>query len=191
MIFTKLQTPKHIMIAGLSGIWLGSMALGGIARAVEVGDGSHRFEHPPALENISSSSHETGNWHDTHFFTIRLPKDAGEPLARVDIELQAPEMSPERSLEYQTNDSESFLGTQDNPGDSIDLASVSQNPNDGVVSVVFDTPISPGETVTLALSPERNPGMPGLYDFSVTAYADEDGQTGQVIGLDRLRLYGD
>ncbi|MFO8039546.1 MAG: DUF2808 domain-containing protein [Sodalinema sp.] len=189
MIFTKPNNPKNIIIAGLSGIWLGSMALGGMARAVEVGDGSHQFEHPPALENISSSSHTTGSWHDTHFFTIRLPEDAGEPLARVDIELQGPEMSPEMSWEYQTDDTESFLGTQDNPGDSVDLASVSHNLDEGMVSVVFDTPVSPGETVTLALSPDRNPRMPGPYNFNVTAYADENGQTGQVIGCDRLRLY--
>ncbi|WP_159790556.1 DUF2808 domain-containing protein [Sodalinema gerasimenkoae] len=185
MFFSTSQRRKQILLAGLGGICIGSMAVGTAAQASEESGRQSHFQHPPALDNVSSAAQTTGAWHDTHFITIDVPEDAGTPVAELSIHLETPDVS----LDYDTEDTESFLGRPRDRGHSVDLATVSHDTEEGMVHVVFDRPVPPGQTVTVGLSPERNPRLPGVYNLGVTAYSEGDRQGGEFLGYERFHLY--
>ena len=57
------------------------------------------------------------------------------------------------------------------------------------VTLTFDPPVAPGNTVTIALEPERNPRRSGVYLFGVTAYPSGEKTYGQFLGYGRLHFY--
>ncbi|NMG59316.1 DUF2808 domain-containing protein [Geitlerinema sp. P-1104] len=185
MFFSTDQRRQQTLMAGLCGVFMGSMAVGSAAQASEISSQQSQFQQPPALENVSSAAQTTGSWHDTHFITIDVPEDAGTPVAELAIHLESPEVS----LNYDTEATESFLGQPRDRGDSVDLSSVSHNAQEDTVHVVFDTPVAPGDSVTVGLSPERNPQLPGVYNIGVTAYSQSDRQGGEFLGYERFHLY--
>ncbi|NJL45210.1 MAG: DUF2808 domain-containing protein [Leptolyngbyaceae cyanobacterium SM2_3_12] len=55
------------------------------------------------------------------------------------------------------------------------------------VLVVFGTPVPPGQSVTVVLTPKLSP-LPGIYEYSITGYPAGDSPVGQFIGYEVLRL---
>jgi hypothetical protein len=82
-----------------------------------------------------------------------------------------------------------FVGTRDRNAPRVTLGAVKADRTTQTVTVNFDPPVPPGQTVTLALSPDRNPLYGGVYLFGVTAFPVGIKSHGQFLGFGRLHFY--
>jgi hypothetical protein len=161
---------------------LGAIALPG--RSVQLADGTVHFNRPPALVAASTSQAATRMPTATHYFTLALSAEAGEPLQRVEI---APDGSDR--LRYRLEETQVFLGDRHQRGPAIGVATTTQDPETGVVRVQLAAPVQPGQTVTMGLRVRRNPRWDGVYLFGVTAFPAGDRVQGQFIGYGRIHFY--
>jgi hypothetical protein len=153
-------------------------------QAVQLRDGKTYFTQPPRLVNAVPTFSRADMPGVTYYFTLNLPENAGEPLQRVTISQTSGGGYPRFGLK----DSEAFEGTRNRPGSKISLGSVTEDRSNRTVSVVFDPPVAPGKTVTIALAPVRNPDLKGTYLFGVTAFPDGDNPSGQFLGFGRFQI---
>lgn len=58
----------------------------------------------------------------------------------------------------------------------------------GETTVIFETPVEPGNTVLIAIKPQRNPSTGGVYLFGVTAYPTGENSSGLYLGSGRIRI---
>lgn len=145
------------------------------------------FSHPPHLDRAAAFPN-TGYVASTYEFTLTVPEDAGQPLKAVTI-TQATNVE---TVEFNITHSRAFVGKGRGMGAEIQLASVGghQLSNPGEATIVFDQPVQPGTTITIALAARRNPIWNGIYLFGVTAYPDGENGLGQFLGYGRLSFYG-
>lgn len=156
------------------------------ARAVEFPDGRVAFDRPPRLIRTASTSTRKRRSVVTYHFTVEVPEDAGEPLKVIEIE------QLERSLKtivFQPEETRAFLGNSFKGGPALSLATDETRVEPGKVTVVFDPPVPPGSTITIAIDPKRNPSRGGTYLFQVTAFPAGEIRLGQSLGYGRLRIY--
>lgn len=153
--------------------------------AVELMSGITYFDSPPRFLEAATSQHGTYIWGATYYFTVKIPKDAGEPLQKLEIKLQD---SPGR-LSFKGSRIEAFEGKRRKPGERLSLKDVMINPNTQIMSAIFDPPVSPGKTVTLRISPVRNPNTGGTYLYGITAFPSGIQPASQFLGFGRIRIY--
>jgi hypothetical protein len=124
----------------------------------------------------------------TYEFTLAVPKDAGQPLKAVTI-AQATNVE---TVKFNISSSKAYVGDRLTASSEIHLASVGgeQPANPGEVTIVFDQPVQPGSTVTVALAAQQNPSLGGVYEFGVTAYPAGENGLGQFLGYGRINFYG-
>ncbi|MBW4470532.1 MAG: DUF2808 domain-containing protein [Stenomitos rutilans HA7619-LM2] len=150
-------------------------------------EGQTFFSHPPQLMRVAASQigEDTPS---TYEFTLTVPKDAGQPLKAVKI-AQATNVE---TVKFNVSNSKAFVGDRLTASAQIRLASVGgETPtNPGDVTIVFDQPVQPGSTVTVALAAQQNPSWGGVYEFGVTAYPDGENGLGQFLGYGRINFYG-
>lgn len=165
---------------------LASPAQGMAGQSMEMNAKQSFFHHPPQLIRTAASQISTYT-PSTYEFTIALPENAGQPLKAVKI-TQEPNFE---IIKFATNRSQAFAGNRYAAGPQIALASIGgmENSADGV-TIVFDQPVQPGQTVTIALEAKSNPSWSGIYLFGVTAYPDGQPSLGQSLGYGRLHFYG-
>lgn len=154
------------------------------AIAYEVGNGQTVFLKAPRL--IRAAATQVSPYSpSTYQFTIHVPKNAGEPLKAVTI---AQKTSPER-IQFDTNKSKAFIGDSFAGGSPIDLADIGgSQSDDNSVTIVFDRPVEPGNTVTVSLRALHNPQFGGVYQFGVTAYPIGENSEGLYLGSARLHF---
>lgn len=154
------------------------------ATAVTLHNGKTYFNKPPRL--ISSSTSQDGSyiWGTSYYFTIEIPEQAGEPLAKLVIEQQTGQGRPQ----FGTREAEIFEGTRNQQGDRFKLQSIEIREDPITISAIFDPPIPPGKTVTLRLYPVRNPEIGGLYLYGVTAFPPGEQPYGYFLGFGRIRI---
>ena len=101
----------------------------------------------------------------TYYFTIAVPASGTKPLQQVTLtQIQGGE-----NIEFDAKQSSAFLGTSDRAGENLPFA-IASNPNqDDTLTLQFAQPLPPGQTVTIALKPYRNPAYEGFYLFNVKA----------------------
>jgi len=156
------------------------------ARAFDLGDGRTVFEKSPVLIR-SAASHPIASSRSTYHFTIEVPLDAGEALNAVRI---SPKESPEK-IDFDVGLSKAFLGDSFAGGTDLSLADIggSQINDSNEVTIVFDEPVEPGNTVTVSLKAKKNPSMGGIYLFGVTAFPEGENSPGLYLGSGRLHFY--
>ena len=154
--------------------------------AVELSDGKVYFIQPPRLLKAVTTFKNVNVRGATYYFTINLPKNAGEFLHRVKIN----QHEGFDRVRFDLDDSFAFKGRPSNRGEKLSVNTTSDRELQ-TVSLKFDTPVSPGETVTIALRPVRNPGTEGIYLFGVTAFPRGENSHGQFLGFGRFNFYGD
>ena len=145
------------------------------------------FSNPPQV--IRAAASQIGAYTpSTYEFTLTVPKDAGQPLKAVTIA----QAKNAETIRFDVNSSKAFLSDRYAAGPEIRLASVGgeQPANPGEVTIVFDQPVQPGSTVTVAVAAQRNPGWGGAYEFGVTAYPLGEKGLGQFLGYRRINFYG-
>ncbi len=152
------------------------------ALTVELGDGTVHFAAVPRLIKTQTTNKDTGSFGATYYFTLSIPQDAGEPLERVKF-FQTEGLSRIRFLPQRTSAFEDVKRRQ------AVMPSEVQIDDQGAISVLFDPPINPGETVVVGLRPRRNPRTDGVYLFGVTAFPAGEKSQGQFLGFGRLHFY--
>ncbi|HEY9748410.1 MAG TPA: DUF2808 domain-containing protein [Allocoleopsis sp.] len=154
-------------------------------QAVTLADGTVYFVQPPRLLKATTTQSATYAWSATYYFTLELPENAGEPLQRVTIA----QREGVDVLRYDLEDSRAFVGQPTGKRQAIPLGAVTADRKTRTVSVTFDPPIAPGQTVTIGLRPVRNPNIGGVYLFGVTAFPAGEKAHGQFLGFGRLQFY--
>ncbi len=164
-----------------AGVW---GTLTPFAQAVQLADGTVYFNHPPRLLEARTTEKGIRTFGAKYYFTLSLPADAGEPLQRVTIaQRQAAD-----NIRFSLDKTQAFAD-QDRESE-VSLGEVVDDKETQAVSVVFNPPVQPGQSVTIRLRPRRNPDVPGVYLFGVTAFPPGEKTHGQFLGFGRLHFYG-
>lgn len=182
----QLSVNNHCLrLSGLLiGIMLPSTLAISPAGAVRVSDGRTFFNNPPRLIRAVSDSNSDSIQRATYQFTLRIPEDAGEPLQSVKI-AQRPNVG---TVKFRPNQTQAFKGNSaGGPKLSLVNSDGSQSAA-GEELIVFNTPIPPGNTVTIALK-GPTPRQGGVYLFGVTAFPGGEKGQGQFLGYGRLHFY--
>lgn len=139
------------------------------------------FDRVPRLVRAATDNQQTYISGATYEFTLSVPADAGAPLEAVTI---APDAT---TTEFDVSRSVAYV----NGGRAATLASVGgpQSTNSNAATIVFNPPIQPGQTVTIALKAQRNPDREGTQLFGITAYPAGESGVGQFLGFGRLTFY--
>ena len=179
---------RHLRITALIlGLLLPTSLLTLPAAAVRLRNGQTFFNYPPSLLKATTSVVTTRTSGATYYFTLNVPKNAGEPLQAIKIV----QRQNADTVEFQPSESVAFAGTRSARGPALSLVSIGgfQPPNDQEMTIVFDPPVLPGSIVTVALKPKRNPDPGGVYLFGVTAFPIGENSSGQFLGYGRLTFY--
>ena len=151
--------------------------------AVELADGKRAFVRGPRLISSTATFRSKNNPAATYKFTIEVPEGAGEALKAVRIT----QKENVDTVAFKHNKSRAFEG-KNMAGVSIPLAAIGGKSEPGETTVVFDTPIEPGNTVTIAVKPRRNPSIGGIYLFGITAYPTGENSPGLYLGSGRIHI---
>ncbi|WP_373525775.1 DUF2808 domain-containing protein [Nostoc sp.] len=179
-------------VASLFGITLSLIiGIGGIAapvtQAVQLRDGTVYFVQPPKLVNATTTYKDVNVWGATYYFTINVPENAGESLQRVTIA----QREGAENIRYNLDDTRAFVGTRDRDRQEsrLTLGAVTSDRKARTVTVNFEPPVTPGQTVTIALRPVNNPSFSGVYLLGVTAFPVGEQSHGQFLGFGRFQFY--
>ncbi len=179
------SSKQNLFLAGLVtlGILLPTSFLS--ANAIDLGDGRTSFEKSPRLIR-TAASRSSVNSPSSYQFTIEVPRDAGEALSAVTI---SPKDHADK-INFDVSSSEAFMGDSFAGGTTLSLANIGGSQIDGSneVTVVFDKPVQPGNTVTVSLKTNRNPRIPGVYLFGVTAFPEGENSPGLYLGSGRFHF---
>ena len=156
-----------------------------LATAVQLADGTVYFADPPELISATTTFKEVYVWGAKYYFSINVPENAGEPLQRVAI---AQKQGTE-DIRFDLKETKAFMGTAGDKGPRLELGEVTRERKTSTVFVTFNPPVPPGQTVTISLSPDRNPRFSGVYLFGVTAFPAGEKSHGQFLGFGRLQFY--
>ena len=148
----------------------------------------HYFTKSPHLIDYATTNNYTYVRGATYYFTITIPEDAGTPLQKVTLEQREGVEFMER---YHIDETRAFEGTRSARGEDVSLGLVTTNRKNRTITVPFDSPISPGKTVTIALRPIFTPRPSGVYLLRVTAFPPGVEESNSLsIGVARFHFYG-
>lgn len=134
----------------------------GPSTAQSINQATRQFAHPPVLLSTRASASPRSQDEGFYYFSIRLPVEAGRPLAAVTIDPLS-----RRSIAFDLSQTEAFVG-EPTAQESLPLASVRLVENGDAVQITFARPIPPGTTLTVGLKPSQTPER-RRYEFGVTA----------------------
>lgn len=146
-------------------------------------NGKTFFNHPPILQRSAVRNSATNN-PATYEFTLTVPANAGEPLQAVTIS----QNTNVETVTFEMNRSSAFAGNSYGKGAMLPLAPIGGPGLPGESMIVFNPPVQPGQTVTIAIPVQRNPTS-GVYLFGVTTYPAGKNALGQFLGYGRLHFY--
>ncbi|BAY07233.1 DUF2808 domain-containing protein [Calothrix sp. NIES-2098] len=153
--------------------------------AIQLQDGTVYFAEPPRLVSATTTYNEVYVWGATYYFTLNLPENAGEPLQKVTI-------NQREGLDYVRFDLKNtvaFAETSSHTKQKLGLKDATSDRKTRTTSLIFDPPVDPGKTITIALQPRQNPSVSGVYLFGVTAFPAGKKSHGQFLGYGRLTFY--
>lgn len=169
---------------GVSLVLLGPLAA---AVAVQLGDGSTMFVSPPRLVSFETTQNQAGRRNATYYVTVNLLPDADEPLKTLAVDLIEGRFP---RLNYRLNDLEVFVGTRRDRGADLAIAQADYNDDTQTLTIELLEPAAPGQLLTFALKPIRNP-TEGVYLFEVSAAPAGEQPVWQRAGTGRLHIYRD
>ncbi|MEH1904492.1 MAG: DUF2808 domain-containing protein [Nostoc sp.] len=177
-------------VATLFGITLSlAISIAGVAvtvtQGVQLRDGTVYFVEPPKLVKATTTYNDVNILGGTYYFTINVPENAGESLQKVTIA----QKEGAEDIDYNLNDTRAFVGTSDRKETRLKLGPVTNERKTRTISVNFDPPVTPGQTITIALRPVNNPSFSGVYLLGVTAFPVGEKSHGQFLGFGRFQFY--
>lgn len=181
---------KIMRVATLFGITLSlAISIAGVAvtvtQGVQLRDGTVYFVEPPKLVKATTTYNDVNILGGTYYFTINVPENAGESLQKVTIA----QKEGAEDIDYNLNDTRAFVGTSDRKETRLKLGPVTNERKTRTISVNFDPPVTPGQTITIALRPVNNPSFSGVYLLGVTAFPVGEKSHGQFLGFGRFQFY--
>lgn len=120
-----------------------------------------------------------------YYFTVVLPAAAGEALGGLRIQQTR---GADWSFPFLVERSRAFLGEPRREGAPVPV----EARFDAAArrfDIQFPQPVAPGQTLTVALRPVRNPGQADTYLFAVTAFPAGPQPEGAPVGVARLAIY--
>lgn len=151
------------------------------AKAVRFADGTVHFSGVPLLGKVSTTDNQTWAWSATYFFTLQIPADASEPLGRVVLKqtqgVESIDFNPKQTYAFVNGDRRQKIPVQ------------AEQSKDNTLTLNFEPPVPPGASLTLAVRPDKNPGVGGTYLFGVTACPAGEKVSSQFVGYGRLQFY--
>jgi hypothetical protein len=163
---------------------LSTIAWGAVqAQAVTFGDGSVHFAAVPRLVSAQTTQNQAGTWGGRYYFTVALPADASEPLGQLVIQQRE---GSDRLGRFDLDGTEAFLADDRKVRFAIEAVTLDQTERS--ITVRFNPPIEPGQTIQLGLDPLHTPSA-GIYLFGVTAFPAGEQAVGQFLGHGRLHFY--
>ncbi|MBW4464024.1 MAG: DUF2808 domain-containing protein [Pegethrix bostrychoides GSE-TBD4-15B] len=148
------------------------------------------FVRPPSLEATRVTQAQVFAQGATYYFTLSLPNHDNTPLQQISI-AQQDAANRARFIQFDPTQAEVFVGTPDQKGELIPVREAQFDPDKQTLLLTLDSPVQPGDTVTVALHPKRNPRRDGLYLFGITAFPTGTTPQGQFLGFGRIQFYGD
>jgi hypothetical protein len=135
----------------------------------------------------SATSHNSASTPSTYQFTIHIPDDAKASLKAISI-VQQPNTE---KIAFDLQSTRAFLGDSFAGGNSVGIESLGgdEDPNSNDLTVVFQEPVKPGDTVTISLRAKHNPLFGGVYQFGITAYPEGNDDRGLYLGSGRLDFF--
>lgn len=179
----------HRRIVGLGLGWIVLTLSSPNAQAAEPQDRGY-FVRPPSLEAARVTQAHVFAQGATYYFTLSLPNHDNTPLQQISI-AQQDAANRARFVQFDPSQTEVFVGTPDQKGELIPVREAQFDPDNQTLLLTLDSPVQPGDTVTVALHPKRNPRRDGLYLFGITAFPTGTTPQGQFLGFGRLQFYGD
>jgi hypothetical protein len=107
-------------------------------------DGRAFFDKSPTLVRAVAIDSDALTPEATYEFAIAVPDKAGEPLHKVTV-TQDPNID---NISFDLKKTKAFIGDRATKENTLILASVEGSPRDKV-TLIFDTPVQPGTTVTI------------------------------------------
>lgn len=162
-------------------ILLASLGVFGSPRvlAVKLRDGTIQFVQQAQLVKARVTDISPGV-SASYYFTIHLPPSAGEPLQRITLTQQL----GKENLAFNLKRTRAKTGTEQ----ALTLGEVTHDRKQKTISIAFDPPVPPGQTVTIRLRSVRNPQFGGIYLFRVAAYPPGKKVRSQYLGLGRFQF---
>ena len=163
------------------------VALGWLAPApaIQYSDGTVGFSYPPRLTESYTTRNQVGDSSATYYLSFDFPAAAAEPLDRVVIQLRE---GYDPIFRYRLEATQAFANTPTGRL-PLPLGDLSQDPEARTLTIAFDPPVEPGQSITLALRPSRNPRFGGVYLFGATAYPVGETVEPTFMGYARLSFY--
>jgi Protein of unknown function (DUF2808) len=151
------------------------------AKAVRFSDGTVHFSGVPLLGKVSTTDNQARAWSATYFFAIQIPANASEPLGRVVLQ----QTEGVESIDYNLKQTYAYVNGDRHQKTALQAT----QPDEKTLILDFNPPVPPGTTLTLAVRPDRNPRIGGVYLFGVTAFPAGEKASSQFVGYGRLQFY--
>ncbi|MGB5595737.1 MAG: DUF2808 domain-containing protein [Crocosphaera sp.] len=152
--------------------------------ALNIGNDLTIFNKSPRLVDVVTTLSRIRVDGATYYFTIELPTNIGESLQQLTIQ-QSQGLD---RIYFYLDDTIAFEGKPLEQENNLNIARVKRDLDNNKISVIFEPPIPPGKTFTIALKPKINPEISGNYQFAITAYPAGKNAQGLYLGLGRLNF---
>jgi hypothetical protein len=143
------------------------------------------FTNAPDLIDYATTQDSARVRGATYYFTVSLPEDAGAPLQQLTLEQRE---GVDFMEDYHLDETIAFEGTRSKRGEKVSVGLVSSDRKNRTITIVFDTPISPGKTVTVGLRPVFTPSA-GIYLLRVQGYPPGGKSPNLSLGVARFHFY--
>jgi hypothetical protein len=156
-----------------------------LAIASQFPNGRVVFDKSPRLLDVVTTFNSVRAWGATYYFTVELPKEAGEPIDKVVIA----QRQGSEDIEFLLDKTIAVEGSYDNKGKQINLGAVTRNEETKEITIILDSPVSPGTIFSIGLKPRINPFYSGIYLFGVTVFPQGEKPSPLYLGAGRLDFY--
>jgi len=140
---------------------------------------------PPTFKGEESPYKEVYIPNTHYYFKFSLSEKANTPIAQILIQPQ-PNIE---EIALVLSETKAFLGTPNNRGSQIEIATVTQDPNSRLITVSFTEAIKPGTDFTVALQTKQNPSYQGIYQYTVYAVPIGTSPVPMDLGVARFHFY--
>jgi Protein of unknown function (DUF2808) len=143
------------------------------------------FDKSPRLLDAVTTFNNVRVWGATYYFTVELPKEAGEAIEKVVIS----QRQGSEDIEFLLDKTIAVEGSYNHKGKQINLRRVTRDEETKEITVILDSPISPGTTFSIGLKPKINPFYSGIYLFGVTVFPLGEKPSPLYLGVGRLDFF--
>jgi hypothetical protein len=155
------------------------------ATASQFPNGRVVFDKSPRLLDAVTTFNNARAWGATYYFTIELPEEAGEPIDKVIIS----QRQGSEDIEFLLDKTVAVEGSYNNKGKQINLGEVTRDEETNEITIILDSPVSPGTVFSIGLKPKINPSYSGIYLFGVTVFPQGEKPSPLYLGVGRLDFY--